>query len=970
MNPKINCCDYYRIPVFVVLLFLFLPQLSLHSAEENRTNRLFVFVIAVSYENGIGENIAPLSDALDDAQNFLWTLRQWTAEQCVIRTLLEKSGKKPTVKNIEQELTKRLSQCRETDSVIVYFRGYRFKNAVLVPDEAENSYKTISTDWLQQQLARSSVRSKLLILDCNFVPGIKTNSEQTFDSGVSSVTSTNDVVTIQTCPPDGENIQKPDHYSSLLSYWLSEALRGHADLNSDSFINIGELVQYIREHISETTKKQTIESVIPLGTSEKTVLTPIPEPKTLSKFLDQAAVHLCKLLQQKQIYRVGITDFHCASQDGNSMFGRSEAGIFTECCADKLESYLTAKLNSPEQHLSVILDRKSTRLILQSNRVTPEDLFFGRNLNIVETESIQAVITGKVTEASKSGIGLITCELIQISDGKKIARYSAFIRFSETELAELGRSTFYGRSVKNSATTRSSGTGQSGEGVYMPEEPKPAGIPEETTFTVTFEVKRDKTYLPVEFYRNDGRMFIPLQKGDRYRIRIRNPLSETVMVRLLVDGLNTLPEQIIPPQNTAGPITQYADYLKQTGAIIVQETGTTFYQVAAPRGLDNARAWILRPNNDAVIEGYYHKVGPSGYFKEFSVTDADLSVGTQTNFTNQLGVVSIGFFRTIPATKDDTVQHIVQERSALGTGMGNQQYRNIRVDGSIIPDKLIESHQYYYGTTSFETIKEPQTSKALLVGINDYKNLAPLQFAENDVNVIRDRLIATGFNSKDVTVLSGYERSSAKPEREVIMRRIKEMAETAQSDDLIFIAFSGHGVRIDGVSYLAPYGAEIPEQIDDKKNLATLISLDWVCEQLEASEAQSKIFYLDACQERIIKGDTRSSGRGFTPIEINKERFAVKEKKQGKGGSLLLLTSCARGEYSHEVTALNHSVYTNFLIEGLKGHADLNHDSIISFRELGLYASHKTEQYVREHLKSVQNPQLFGYGDVPFIKTQ
>ncbi|MDR2440522.1 MAG: hypothetical protein LBE12_14265, partial [Planctomycetaceae bacterium] len=61
--------------------------------------------------------------------------------------------------------------------------------------------------------------------------------------------------------------------------------------------------------------------------------------------------------------------------------------------------------------------------------------------------------------------------------------------------------------------------------------------------------------------------------------------------------------------------------------------------------------------------------------------------------------------------------------------------------------------------------------------------------------------------------------------------------------------------------------------------------------------------------------------------------------------------------------------YTNFLVEGLKGHADLNQDSVISFRELGLYASHKTEQYVREHLKSVQNPQLFGHGDVPLIKT-
>lgn len=979
MNKIFNSYIYRCIPVSIFLLFLFLLPLSLLPAEENRTNRLFVFVIAVSYDNGIDENIAPLSFVQDDVQNFLWTLRQWTSKDCVIRTLLENSSREPTGKNIEQELTKRLSECRETDTVLVYFRGYRYKNAVLVPDEEKKSYQTISTDWLQQQLARSSVRSKLLILDSDFVSEMKTDTEKLFDSDLSSTISTHDVITIQTSPSDTIKDSQPSNssnYFSVLSYWLSEALRGNADLNSDSFLSIGEFVHYIRENISKTTeketiKKQTINYSIPPNTDEKTILTKIPEPKTLSKFLDQVTVHLYKTLQQNRIQRVGMTDFHCASQDGNSMFGRSEAGIFTECCADKLESFLTAKWNQSDQHSPVILDRKNTRLILQRNRVTPEDLFFERRLNISDTESIQAVITGKVTEASKSGIGLITCELLRTSDGMKLARYSAFVRLSETELAELGRSRFYVRSAKNSVTTRSVGSGENGENVYMPEDSETTSISGEITFPVTFEVKRNNSFVPVESYRNDGRMYVPLEKEDIYRIRIKNPLSETVMVRLLVDGLNTLPEQIVPPPNTSGDITKYADYLKQTGAIVVQNAKRLFYQVAAPRGLDNARSWILRPNQNAVIEGFYHEVGQSGYFKEFSVTDAGLSLGMQTNFTGQLGIVSIGFFRTVSATEKKTDdQNNVQARSALGTSMGNQQYRHVRVDASIVPDKLIESHQYYYGTTSFETVKEPQTRRALLVGINDYKNLASLRFAENDVHAITNRLITAGFNSENINIISGQKSLVKKTQREIIMQQIKEIAEKAGTDDMIFVAFSGHGVRIDGVSYLAPYEAEIPEKIDDKKNLSTLISLDWICEQLEASEAQSKILYLDACQERIIKGDTRSVGRGFAPIEIKKERFAVKEKKTLKGGTLLLLTSCAYGEYSHEVTELRHSVYTNFLVEGLKGHADLNQDSIISFRELGLYASHKTEEYVRKYLKSVQNPQLFGYGDVPLIKKE
>jgi hypothetical protein len=969
-NGNINRYVFHQwISVSVLLVILFLLRIPLINAGENTVNnrnRLYVFVIAASYEDGTDKNVAPLPDALNDAQNLLWTLRQWTTEECVIRSLLEKSSREPTGKNIEQELTKRLSECRKTDTVIIFFRGYRYKNVIFVPDKEKNSITTISVSWLQQQLANSSVRSKLLILDCDFVSEINIDLEKQVDSDISSITQTNDeVITIQTYPSGDENVQKLDNHFSLLSYWFSEALRGHADLNSDSFITIGELVQYIKNIQQKISK--FADCIIPPKTDTETILTKIPEPKTLSKFFDQVAVHLTRTLQQKQIHHLGIADFQCASQDGNAMFGRSEAGIFTERCADKLELSLAEKLYQPDI-ITNIADRKKTRLMLQKNFISPEDLFFGRKLNLSATESIQAIVTGKVAETSRNGVCSITCELLQLSDGNKIAQYSAFVQLSETEKAEQGRSQFPTRSAKYSVTTRSSIQKKHAESVYLPEDSETTSISNEITFPVTFEVKRNNLFVPVESYRNDGRIYVPLQKEDIYRIRIKNPLSETVMVRLLVDGLNTLPEQIVPPPNTSGDITQYADYLKQTGAIVVQNAKRLFYQVAAPRGLDNARSWILRPNQDAVVEGFYHEVGQSGYFKEFSVTDASLSLGTQTNFTDQLGIVSIGFFRTVPAPKEETVQNNVQARSAFGTKMGEQQYRHIRVDASIVPDKLIESHQYYYGTTSLDTIKVPQTSKALLVGISDYKNLTPVRFAVNDVNVINNRLIATGFNPKNVTVLSGYERSAMKPERENIMQQIKEIAENAGSNDQIFVAFSGHGVCIDGISYLAPYGAEIPENINDQKNLATLIPLDWVCDQLESSAAQSKILYLDASQEQIIKSNTRSAFQNFAPIEIKKERFAIKENKQGKGGSLLLLTSCGRGEYSHEVTELNHSVYTNFLIEGLKGHADLNHDSIISFRELGLYASDKTEQYVRKHFKSVQNPQLFGYGDVPLIK--
>ncbi len=66
------------------------------------------------------------------------------------------------------------------------------------------------------------------------------------------------------------------------------------------------------------------------------------------------------------------------------------------------------------------------------------------------------------------------------------------------------------------------------------------------------------------------------------------------------------------------------------------------------------------------------------------------------------------------------------------------------------------------------------------------------------------------------------------------------------------LGFSGHGVHIGGHSYLCPTDAKL----DDPQG--TMVALDKVYEQLDASKATLKLLVIDACRNDPRLGNERS----------------------------------------------------------------------------------------------------------------
>ena len=116
--------------------------------------------------------------------------------------------------------------------------------------------------------------------------------------------------------------------------------------------------------------------------------------------------------------------------------------------------------------------------------------------------------------------------------------------------------------------------------------------------------------------------YVPVSKGEVYSIQVENNSGSVVMMRLLVDGLNTLPEME-----------------KQTKGVYTTLTANRV-------NLDEAAAWRLDPSPSRIysIPGYFEATGDQGKYRQFEVVDAEQSTAARQKFTEQIGIITAAFY--------------------------------------------------------------------------------------------------------------------------------------------------------------------------------------------------------------------------------------------------------------------------------------------------------------------------------------
>ena len=246
---------------------------------------------------------------------------------------------------------------------------------------------------------------------------------------------------------------------------------------------------------------------------------------------------------------------------------------------------------------------------------------------------------------------------------------------------------------------------------------------------------------------------------------------------------------------------------------------------------------------------------------------------------------------------------------------------------------------------------------AILIAVDDYLNASDLKFCGADQRAMKERLIKSGFDERQVYLL--HDEATDKkllPFKANIERQLQTVLSFAEKGDFVLVAFSGHGVHLDKISYLCPTDAKL----DDPNSL---ISMDWVYDRLTQSKADLRLVMVDAC-----RNDPRPPGqRALSNAEVRAGTRAFVEttdKRLPEG--ILLLNSCSEGEVSQEDEKFGHGVFMHFVLEGLAGQADKDGDKKVTFNELVRYTSKETKLFVEKRYNDSQRPKLKGNltGDV------
>ena len=239
---------------------------------------------------------------------------------------------------------------------------------------------------------------------------------------------------------------------------------------------------------------------------------------------------------------------------------------------------------------------------------------------------------------------------------------------------------------------------------------------------------------------------------------------------------------------------------------------------------------------------------------------------------------------------------------------------------------------------------------ALLVGVNDYVELKNLQYCQRDAEALRDTLVSAGFPKKNVFLIaSGAAEAAQQPFKANIERQLKVVLGLAEAGDMVLVSFSGHGIHVDGKTFLCP------SEADENDPSSTMIALNWVYQQLSDCQASQKMFWVDAC-----RNDPRRSG---SRTAHSKDLESIGRELASPPEGVLVLASCKEGQQSWEDDDLRHGVFVHYLLEGLSGKADResgDRNSQVSLLELYKYANVNTKRTVANRQGKLQTPELFG----------
>ncbi|MEZ4932126.1 MAG: caspase family protein [Saprospiraceae bacterium] len=222
---------------------------------------------------------------------------------------------------------------------------------------------------------------------------------------------------------------------------------------------------------------------------------------------------------------------------------------------------------------------------------------------------------------------------------------------------------------------------------------------------------------------------------------------------------------------------------------------------------------------------------------------------------------------------------------------------------------------------------------AVIVGISSYSHMQALKYTDDDAYRMYAFLKSPeggALADNQISILIDEDAT-----KEKILKSMKATVDKAGENDLVMIYFSGHGLR----------GSFLPIDFDGYQNK---LEHEEINEILQSSKSKYKLVIADACHSGSLLA--MKSGETRNVLEDYYRTLAM-----ANAGTALIMSSKS-DETSLESSGLRQGVFSHFLIRGLKGEADLDHNKIVSVQELFDFV----DGNVRAYTMNRQSPVIKG----------
>jgi formylglycine-generating enzyme required for sulfatase activity/uncharacterized caspase-like protein len=226
---------------------------------------------------------------------------------------------------------------------------------------------------------------------------------------------------------------------------------------------------------------------------------------------------------------------------------------------------------------------------------------------------------------------------------------------------------------------------------------------------------------------------------------------------------------------------------------------------------------------------------------------------------------------------------------------------------------------------------------AISIGINQYDNLQPLNFAKRDAEAMaawfreEAKFDQVFLFTEDSPPIPANPPIPTQPIYGRVRRFLQAQFEQPllKPEDNLWFFFAGHGMRHADKDYLMLADSD-PGDIEH-----TAISVEYITERLRRSRADNVVLLLDACRE-----ESSRSGLGIG-----------EQKHQG----VITFYSCTANQKSWEIAELQHGSFTHTLLTGLRLHGEANCATV---ERLDRYLNSYVPQLNIRYQKPSQNPYL------------